>query len=237
MKISAGKKYKMKFTWIWFILSAVLIIADAFVFRTINNTRTLERADQNGQALIEIIIELEEGDTVFLDEIALFEWDSFVFYDLYTMRDINRACMGNPWFDDFTMRTYLCFFLEDSLVARIISPPRNMLQLLNYGELVGTVEDYPLPDVIPFADFEIDEALIGMWQWELTHLDVFLVFNANGTGAELQSSENTFAWTTENGYLIMEGDFSGYFTYLIADDTLALTDVESGNVNEFYRVY
>ena len=132
MEIDVVKKYKRKITWIWFILTAVLIIASMFVFRTIRNTITLERADKNGQALVEIISGLEEGDIVFLDDIALFEWDSFVFYDLYTMRDTNRACLGNPWFDDFTMRTYLCFFLEDRLVARIVSPPHEMLQLLNY---------------------------------------------------------------------------------------------------------
>ena len=236
MEISAVKNYKKKFTWIWFISSAILIIAGAFVFRTIRNTRTLEQADQNGQALIEIISELEEGDILFLDDIVLFEWDSFVFYDLYTPRDTNRTCMGNPWFNDFTMSTYLCFFIEDSLVARITSPPREVLHLLNYGELAVTTETPPLSEITPFNDFVIDEALIGMWQCDLTHLDVFLVFDADGTGAELQSSENRFAWTTENSYLIMEGDFSGYFTYSIADDTLTLIDVENGIANEFYRI-
>jgi len=236
MEIGAVKKYKKKITLIGFISSAVLIIAGVFVFRTTRNIRTLEQADQHGQAFVEAINELEEVHIVFLDDIVLFEWDSFVFYDLYTMRDTNRACMGNPWFNDFTMSSYLCFFLEDSLVARIISPPREVLHLLNYGELAVTTETPLLSEIIPFDDFVIDEALIGMWQWELTHLDVFLVFYADGTGTELQSSENTFAWTTENGYLIMEGDFNGHFTYSIADVTLTLTNVERENVNEFYRV-
>jgi len=92
MEIDMVKKYKKKTTWIWLFLSALLIIAGVFVFRNIRNTRVLERADQYGQALVEMISKLEEGDTVFLGDIALFEWDSFVFYDLYTLRDTNRAC-------------------------------------------------------------------------------------------------------------------------------------------------
>ena len=112
----------------------------------------------------------------------------------------------------------------------------------NSNDSIDVVENpAPLPEVVPFDDFDIDDELIGIWQWSLTHLDVFLIFNADGTGAERQGSDRVFAWTTENGYIIMDGEFSGNYSYFVTDSmdgrTLHLTGVESGNTTEFLCVY
>jgi len=103
------------------------------------------------------------------------------------------------------------------------------------GLLVGC--DNPDAEIVPFDDFNSDDELIGRWQWSTApHLNVFLIFNADGTGAERQDSYQIFAWTTENGYLIIEGEFSGNFSYSIDGELLLLTGIESGNTSRFSRV-
>jgi len=92
-----------------------------------------------------------------------------------------------------------------------------------------------------FDNFVTDNELAGaVWQFELTHLDIFLIFDDDGTGAELQQSIRTFAWTTENGYLFLQGEFSGSYSYTIADSDngriLTLTGLDSGNTNRFFCV-
>ena len=81
------------------------------------------------------------------------------------------------------------------------------------------------------------EELVGMWGWK-QYLGVILVlvFRVDGTGFELHSSLDRFAWTIENGYLIMEGAINGYFTYTIDDDILTLIGAGNGNASEFYRL-
>jgi hypothetical protein len=112
---------------------------------------------------------------------------------------------------------------------------------VNSNDLIDVEENAaPLTEVVPFDDFNIDDELVGVWQYDLTHLDIFLIFNADGTGAERQGSYRAFAWTTENGYLIMDGGLDGKFLYFLTDSidgiTLTLTGVESGNINHFYCV-
>jgi len=90
-------------------------------------------------------------------------------------------------------------------------------------------------------NFVIDNELAdSVWQLELTHWNVFLIFNDDGTGAEHQHSIRTFAWTAENGYLFLQGEFSGSYSYTITDSDsgrmLTLTGLDSGITNRFFCV-
>ena len=117
-----------------------------------------------------------------------------------------------------------------------------MIGCSNDNDVIDDVESSViLSEVVPFEDFNIDYELVGVWQFSLTHLDIILIFNADGTGAERQGSSWMFAWTTENGYVIMDGEFSGKYSYYLTDSdlgrTLHLTHVEYGRPQEFYCVY
>ena len=112
---------------------------------------------------------------------------------------------------------------------------------VNSNDLIDVEENSaPLTEIVPFDDFNIDDELVGVWQYDFTHMDIFLIFNADGTAAEHQRSYRAFAWTTENGYLIIDGEFGGKFSYVVTDSndgiTLTLTGVESGNTSYFYCV-
>ena len=91
-------------------------------------------------------------------------------------------------------------------------------------------------EIVPFEGFNIDNDLVGVWQHAVTHLNIFLIFNADGTGSERQSYRQTqmFSWTREDGYLTLEGEFSGNYSYSVTDSgdgrRLYLTVLESGNV-------
>ena len=172
-------KDKRKKPWVWLVLFALLILGGILVFRIVRNIRISERAEQNGQALVELVSELGDGQTVFLNDIVPFEWDFFVVYDLYTSRDSNRACMGNPWFDDFIMRTYLCFFYEDSLVARITSPPFNFSHevLLRNGD-ISTSRSMSGSPADNFEFLVTTGSLRWLYDHELVGTYPFLIFRS-----------------------------------------------------------
>ena len=140
-------------------------------------------------------------------------------------------------------RLYLTFYplfsnFESLLSASIV-----------YSDGSSKIVNLEYAKIAPFDDFNIDDELVGIWKYDFTHLDRFLIFNADGTGAERigrGGSDRMFTWTTENGYLIMaNGDvfreFRGNYSYFITDSnygrTLHLTVLESGNTIGFYCVY
>ena len=133
-----------------------------------------------------------------------------------------------------------------SLIFMLIIILSLMTGCVNSNDLVDVTENTtPLTEIEPFADFNIDDELIGIWQYELTHFDRFLIFGVDGTGAERRGHARpryrTFAWTTENGYLITDGELRGKFSYVVTDSirgvTLTLTNVDHGSTTYFYCVY
>jgi len=229
--------------WKWIVLIALLVLG-VFAFWIVGRVQLQERVRENGQALIELVNGLEDGERITTDDVP-FEWDRFVVYEPYTRRDTHSACMGNSWFDDFIMETYLCFFHDDKLTARVTNQPNNpkVFQLMWNGELIGGAEPLSsyLLEIFPFDDFIIDNELIGMWDI-FDSLPVMLMFDSNGMGTEFNnSSEIVFAWTIEGNVLVMKRLRSGAleisrFYYKVTADILILTNIENDMENEFYRV-
>jgi len=240
--------------WKWLALPILLIVVGVFMFPTIRNRQIQNRVNANGRVLVEIIEELED-EVVFLNDIVPFEWDIFVVYAPYTMRETDPACMP-PYFlsMNFIDRTYFCFFNEDRLVARMISPPispsfdrnrfdDNLEFYVIQGSLIYDSEianerrnKTPLPEIAPFDDFIADDELIGMWQ--SSNPTKFIFFDDIG----IVTDENYIsAWSVVYGQLIkevlypvIENRFRNY-SYSIDDDKLTLINEETGSKSYFER--
>ena len=120
-----------------------LLMIGIFIFRIVRHNQIQERARENGQALVELVNSLEYGERITTDDVP-FEWDSFVIYEPYTAVHLNPACMERGLlFQDFAiMSTYLCFFHNDRLVARVTTRPHHpgVFQLMENNELIGSIE-------------------------------------------------------------------------------------------------
>jgi len=107
----------------WITLFTVFIII-VFMIITVRNTlisiELREQVEQNSQNFIYEMTNLEGGQLVYLNDITPFEWDYLYVFDLYTSFNQNQECM-NYWGDGFITNVYICFFLEDALVAKIFS--------------------------------------------------------------------------------------------------------------------
>ena len=238
------------------ILCAVLIfsISVIWIVRSIRYQR--ERARENSQAFIDVINQLEEGETVFLNDIVPFEWDYFVIYDLYTSRDINRACMGRSWINDFTSRIYHCFWYEDRLVAIMTNSPIDFSHetILRNGSIHRTRRMSGTPDdnfeffvtTSPSGNISLrwlyEHELIGTWETS-DSLPVTLRFEAGRRGTEFNNgSEFIFRWRENDGLLMKEIFYPepdrnvSLWSYSIDGDTLILKNEENSGEIHFERV-
>ena len=129
---------------IFLLLTAVVGI---FAFRIIRHQLTQHRAHTNAMALVELINELEPRETMTLDDIP-FAWDSHFIYDPYTPVYVNPTCMErNLLFQQIDILvTYLCFFYNDRLVARISNRHRypEVFWLVENGSFSRELEDVML---------------------------------------------------------------------------------------------
>jgi len=125
------------------IIGIFIFLIGIFIFRIVRHNQIQERARENGQALIELVNSLEYGEIITTDDVP-FEWDCFVIYEPYTAVHLNPACMERSLlFQDFLIpSTYLCFFHNDRLVARVTTRPHHprVFQLMENNELIGSIE-------------------------------------------------------------------------------------------------
>ena len=134
------KKLTLKHRILLGVLLILLTVIGIFTFWVVRHRQIQERAHTNGMALAGLVDGLESGERITLDNIP-FAWDSYFIYEPYTPIHVNPACMERSLlFDHFSITsTYLCFFYNDQLVARLSGRHRvpRVFELVEYGELIG----------------------------------------------------------------------------------------------------
>jgi len=135
MKIWISKRRIM-----FVVLLILLTVIGIFTFRVIRH----RRVHTNTIALVELVNELEPGETMTLDDIP-FAWNSYFIYDPYTPVHVNPACMERHLlFQNFDISvTYLCFFYNDRLVARVSNRHQfpEVFWLVENGTFTRELED------------------------------------------------------------------------------------------------
>ena len=158
-------------------------------------------------------------------------------YSFYSLR--GKAIYMRKRVIDKFVKKFSGFIFAAALLLSILTGCDNSNDLIDVKENVT-----PSTEIVPFEGLNIDDDLVGVWQYALTHLDIFLIFNADGTGSERQGYRQVqmFSWTRGDGHLTLEGEFSGNYSYSVTDSSdgrrLYLTVLESGNtLPPFHCVY